>query len=100
MRQEEGARITGSSRQSLGVLVSWRFVAPRNSDLLTIGQHVVGADSVSLSSNFQMRFPWRPTGLAVEGLGDIAALYVTLSGEWLQRAKHPLVSWESTVSLD
>ena len=42
----------------------------------------------------------RPTGLAVEGLEDIAALYVTLSGEWLQRAKHPLVSWESTVSLD
>jgi hypothetical protein len=28
-----------------------------NADLPRIGQHVVGADSVSLSSKFQMRFP-------------------------------------------
>jgi hypothetical protein len=52
--KNSGDRVTDSGRPHMA---SWRFVRPPNADPPTSGWHVVGADSVSLSRKFQMRFP-------------------------------------------
>ena len=77
--RKRGSGGIGGRVRPIGALASWRLggsVGRQNPDLSTAGGHVAGADSVSLSRKFQMRFPWALGG----GVGCCDRVHVSSCG--------------------